>query len=433
MRVRPAVERAATLLLLTGLLAAGLLVDSKAESTFDAPKRAAAIVAVAAAAALIAAFLEAGRVRDAWRSGSVAARISIASFAAGFAGVAISALLSPRAASSIATARGTLVLALAAPLAAVLFDERSMRRFLLCFVALATINSVASLMQRTGRWSPWAIERISGRTESIGMFGNEGLVALAAALGAVIAAAFWLEARGGARVLLASAFALNVAVIAASASLTPMIAAGAGIVVLVACRATGRRAAMAAACLVLAGSLAIAFVPQLRARAGEARTLVAAGDLDALTSYRVGAWAAAWEMIAARPVAGFGPGTFGAEFATHRIAAESRWGRRLAHPAGAGFEAAHCDYLQIAAESGVVSALCAALSIGLAALVLFRAARADKADTRAEPTTLLAVAMAIGVSALTWFPMQRPATALLALVILGRTWTIASPARQEHE
>ena len=414
------------LLLTGGLLAAGLLVDRRAESAFDAPKRLAAIVAVGVAAALIAAFFDVARAKELWLNASLPVRVSVAAFGAGLAGVLIAAIFSPRSAVSLATTRGTLILALAAPLAALLFDERAMRRALGAFVALAAINSIASLMQRSGSWKPWAIERISGRTESIGFFGNEGVLALAAALGAVIAAALWFDARGGMRALLAGAFALNVAGVVANASVTPILALGAGTLVLAVSRASGRQIAVGAAGLVIVAGVAFAALPQLRARVGEARSQMAWGDLDALTSYRFGAWAAAGEMIAARPLTGFGPGTFSSEFVVHRLAAETRWGRRLVNPsfAGGSYEDAHCDYLQVAAESGLVVTLLLGLGIGAAALALFRAARDTERKSRVEASTLLAVAVVIAVSALTWFPLQRPATALIALMTLGRVWAL---------
>jgi O-antigen ligase len=325
------------------------------------------------------------------------------------------------------------VLALAAPLAALLFDRSAMRRALVWFVALASINSFFSLLQRAGAWKPFAIERISGRTDAIGLFGNEGVLALVAALGATAAAALWLDSRKGGRVAHAAAFALNVAGVVANASVTPAVALGAGIAAFALFRLPFRRVAIGAALLVLAGVAAVALIPQVRARAVEARRLVASGNWDALTSYRSGAWAAAGEMIAARPLAGFGPGTFASEFVTHRIDAEKRWGRALANPAFAGgsYEDAHCDYLQIAAESGVPAAVFLLTSFALAAFLLLRAARAGDGESRGEAQALLALGAVVAVASLAWFPMQRPAMALLALMVLGRGWSIAAGVEAE--
>jgi O-antigen ligase len=430
---RPAAERAASTILLLGTVAAGLLVDTGAESAFDAPKRFAAVLATLLAAALVAGFADLSDARRAWGEATLATKASIAAFGAGIVWIALSALLSPRQAASLATLRGTVVLALAAPLAAMLFDRSGMRRALVWFVALASVNSLLSLLQRAGGWKPFAIERISGRTEAIGLIGNEGVLALAAALGAIAAAALWLDSREGGRPVHVAAFVLNVAALAANVSLTPMLALGAGLAVFALFRLPRRRLAVGVGLLVVVAVAAFALLPQLRARAAEARRIAASGDWDALTSYRFGAWAAAGEMIAARPLTGFGPGTFASEFVTHRIDAEKRWGRRLVNPAFAGgsYEEAHSDYLQIAAESGLPAALLLLASFALAVLLLVRLARTPDHDARDEAQALLAIVAVVAVASLAWFPMQRPAMALLALMALGRSWSLSATTEEE--
>ena len=264
----------------------------------------------------------------------------------------------------------------------------------------------------------------------MGLFGNEGLLALAAALGATAAAGLWLEERKARH---AVAFALCVGGVVAASSLTPVLAMSAGLALLALFQLPARRLAAGAALLALAALLAFALVPGLRLRAGEVRQLMAEGDYDALTSYRFGAWAAAGEMIARRPLAGYGPGTFASEFVAHRLEAETRWGRRLVNPvfAGGSYEDAHCDYLQIAAESGVPAALLIVTAGGLAALVLLRRARRAAGGDRHEATVMLALVAVVAVAALAWFPMQRPLTVLLALMLLGRTWAIGAESGGE--
>jgi O-antigen ligase len=51
-------------------------------------------------------------------------------------------------------------------------------------------------------------------------------------------------------------------------------------------------------------------------------------------------------MIRERPLLGYGPGTFAAEFVPHRLRAEIFWSRRLVNPQLNSFYAqAHCEYL----------------------------------------------------------------------------------------
>lgn len=434
----PISGRVAAFVLLAGLLASGLLVDTSAEAAFDAPKRLAALVAAGLAAALVAAFADLGGLRAAWQRAPRHVRLSIGCFAAALAGVLVTAVLAPRRAEALASSRGMLVLALVAPLAALLFDARGIRRVLGCFVAVAAINSLVSLVQRAGDWRPFEIERIAGRTEAVGLLGNEGFLALVAALGAIAAAALWLGARGGGmRALLAAAVVANAAAVVVNVSLTPMLTLVAGALVLALPRLPrlSRRAiAIGAIAVVAVTAIAFASLPQLRKRAKETRVLVASGRVDALTSYRAGAWAAAGEMIAARPLAGFGPGSFASEFVVHRIAAERRWGRQLANPylVGGSYEDAHCDYLQAAAETGLVVTILFGLAASLAAWALVRAVRDAAAPQRAEAWALAALAVALAIAALTWFPMQHPVTAMLALVMLGRAWSLAAGVAEER-
>lgn len=430
----PLAERVAALVVAAGLLASGLLVDTGAESAFDAPKRLAALVAAGLAAALVAALVEPDRVRAAWQSAPRGLKLSVACFGLALLGTIVSALLAPRRVEALASSRGALILALVAPLAALLFDARGVRRMLGCFVTVAAINSFVSLLQRAGDWRPFDIERIAGRTEAVGLLGNEGFLALVAALGAIAAAALWLDARGGGtRTLLASAAVLNAVAVFANASLTSMLTFGAGAIVLAIPRVSRRRLAIGAVAALAFAAIAFAALPQLRARAGQTRALIAAGQLDALTSYRVGAWAAAGEMIASRPLAGFGPGSYGSEFVPHRIEAEKRWGRRFANPylLGGSYEEAHCDYLQAAAETGLVATMLLLLSAGFAAWALLRAVRDSGRAQRAEVWMIAALAVALAIAALTWYPMQRPVTTLLALVLLGRAWALAAESGEE--
>jgi hypothetical protein len=132
-------------------------------------------------------------------------------------------------------------------------------------------------------------------------------------------------------------------------------------------------------------------------------------------------------MVRERPLTGFGPGTFGAEFVPHRLAAEIRHRRRFVNPlVTSSYGEAHCEYLQVFADAGLPGALAALLA---AALLIRGAARrafgAPKAE-RAEAAIILALLAAGATSALTWFPLQRPISAVPLLLVVGRAWRLAS-------
>lgn len=105
------------------------------------------------------------------------------------------------------------------------------------------------------------------------------------------------------------------------------------------------------------------------------------------------------------PVFGHGLGSFDYAYAPHRIE-HLRWFHHsiLTHPnVSAG--AAHNEALQVLVELGLTG-------LALACVFLFTVFRASRSSARWA-------ALATGVVAMVSFPLQNPATAILAAVILG--------------
>jgi O-antigen ligase len=141
---------------------------------------------------------------------------------------------------------------------------------------------------------------------------------------------------------------------------------------------------------------------------------------DALTSNRLGPWAAAVEMARARPIAGFGPGTFEAEFVPHRMRAEMRHRTRLVTPVlTSSYGETHCEPLQAVAEWGLPAGTAATAAVLLLVLLTVARARHSQDD---EGLVLAGVLVAAAVAALTWFPFQQASTTAPVLVALGRAW-----------
>ena len=177
----------------------------------------------------------------------------------------------------------------------------------------------------------------------------------------------------------------------------------------------GAIVAAVALALVLAGTALV-----VDTKAAAART----GNWDAIVSFRGGAWAAAGDMARERPWLGYGPGTFGAEYVPHRLAAEIRARRRFVAPLmTSSYAESHCDYLQVFSDAGVP----AGLAVVGAVAGLF-AALGAAAWRRGSPETVLlfAVLAAGATGALTWFPLQRPVTAVPLLLAAGRAWRISA-------
>ena len=257
--------RVALAVLALVLLVAPLAVDTSAEAAFDAPKRFVVLLgaAIAAAAALVLPRFGThdGAAPDTWRSAGARARTIAILAAAALAAAVISALLSPRAASSLGALRAVLPMALLLPLGASRVLGRGGGATLLAaFVAGATVDALASLLERAGLVQLFAVESAAGRGGTGAFVGNEGSIALLLALGAVAALAVLLQARATTwRAAAGAALLVLLLGIAVNPGLTALLALLAGASV-VAIAALGRRALPViggAVAMVVVGTVAI--------------------------------------------------------------------------------------------------------------------------------------------------------------------------------
>lgn len=441
----PAPDRlgaAAVAILSLLLVATSLAVDLTAGAAFDAPKRALALLGTALAAAVALVGLAVGRGESPvsrsplrrWMEAPALSRASAALALAALAGSLLAALASPRREISLDALRSIALLALLLPLGA--SDAVARRRGWLAgaFLAACAVNAAVSILQGTGRYRPFALETAGSREDTGAFAGNVGYLAIAVALASVLAAALLAAPlRRPVRLLAGAALALFAADLLVNRNLTALTSAGAGIAAWLVVRFR-RRAALPLLGTLLAGAALVAAYPPLRARAGLAYTLFREGDWNTLLSYRGGPWAAALEMVRERPLGGFGPGTFGAEYVPHRLSAEIRARRRFVSPLlTTSYAEAHSDYLQVATDCGIVVAL---LAVGAAGCLLAAVARAAWGSRSGfgsgfespEAALLLAFLVAGAVAALTWFPLQRPITAAPLLLAAGRAWRVGRDA-----
>jgi O-antigen ligase len=417
--------------LVLAIAAAGLVVDSGADASFDAPKRVATLLCVAAAA--LAAFgfsrltnpfagLSTRRVTG---SGAAPMLFLVASAAA-----LLAALFSPHRAAALDATRALFLYSLLLPLGASRVVEKRRTLLLAGFLSVAAINAVVSALQARGIYQPFALVTQGRRNETGAFVGNAGSLALVLALAAVASVGLaLLSGRAPLRVAAGAAVAVFSAGLLVSRNMTSWSAllAGAGILLLA---QFGRRAAAPIALVALLASAAVFTYPPMRHRAGEAISAFRARDWDRLVTYRLGAWAAAIEMTRDRPWTGFGPGTYGAELVPHRLRAEIETRRLMANPeATSAYGEAHCDYLQVFAEAGIPAgvALLGAIALVFAGL-LAASRRLPPGPDRGEAVLLLAFLGAGAVAALTWFPLQRPLSAVPLLLAAGRAWRISTPS-----
>ncbi|MEP7132542.1 MAG: O-antigen ligase family protein [Acidobacteriota bacterium] len=409
---------------------AALAFDTSADAAFDAPKRLVSLFAVGAAAFAAFGF---GRSKNPLSGGRFAGwtdrRVPALLAAAALLLAVLAAAASPRRALALDSLRPLLVMAALLPLGASAAFGRHRRILAAVFLAICAVDAVVSVLQALRVYQPFPLVT-RGDREATGAFaGNVGYLALGLALAAVAALGAAMTARGrGVRIAAGGSFLLFAGALLVNRNLTSFSALAAGAAVLL-FGLFGRRAflPLAAALLVLAGGV-VAYRP-MRDRAAAAVRSARAGDWDVLLSYRLAPWNAALRMARERPLLGYGPGTFGSEYVTHRLDAEIASRRRFVSPlATSTYGETHCDYLQPFAEAGILAGLAVVGAAGVLIAILFRRVRAAPVNERAEALVLLAILAAGAVAALTWFPLQRPITAIPLLLAAGRSWRLGAPA-----
>jgi O-antigen ligase len=305
-----------------------------------------------------------------------------------------------------------------------LASQRGLSALLLVF-APAAINATVALLQSTGIWFPWAVDpRMPQRLRTTGLIGNPndlGTYLVVPAIGAIAAAVVWRNHKW-----LYGVAALLLVGVASAQSVTPVVAAAAG---LFAMTVTGgsRRLRIAAVAAAMALVLLAAVHPGSRARFGRLFSATSAGKLPEITSFRVMPAATALQMFCARPLLGVGPGTFSATYMSEKPKADE------AHPQwiranNPMFAQVHNDHLQVLAETGLPGYLLFLGALAMLGAITFRAP--DATDPRSRFARLFAfpAALTFAVLALAQFPLQltAPMTADLFLAALCFSWTDSS-------
>ncbi|MEX1244312.1 MAG: O-antigen ligase family protein [Thermoanaerobaculia bacterium] len=405
------------------LAGTALAVDTAAGAAFDAPKRLIALAGTALAAA--AAFAVGGRASAParpWREGPALRRAAFVLGAAALFAALLSALASPRRAISLDAMRAVALLALILPLGASRIAARGRAWLAGVFLAASAINAFVAVLESRDVFRPFALEIVGWRQDTGAYAGNVGYLAITLALASVLALGVVLEARRPlVRFLAGAALPLYALALVVNQNLTALTALLAGAAVLLVLRFRAR-AALPVAAAVAAVLIAVAAYPPLSNRARELSAAVRTRNWDALVSFRGGPWATAVEMIRERPLSGFGPGTFAAEYVPHRLSAEIRARRRFVSPLiTSSYAEAHSDYLQVFCDAGVPAGILALSAAGCLGAAIGAAAWRRRAP---EAIVLAALLSTGAAAALTWFPLQRPVTAVPLLLAAGRAWKI---------
>ncbi len=402
-------------------------VDSGAEGAFDAARRFFCCVGIALAT--LAQFGRSPTVPEAegWSRQTGKQRAAVVLVTVAIVLGVISAVASPRPEIAAAAGRVILVFALLLPVAASsALDGGRVRWVGAALAAAVGLNALLALLEVAGWVQLFQLESVSGRNRAFGLVGNEGILAISVALAVPLAVPIVLRSRSTAlRAGAGGLLALAGLTLLVTASATGVVAAFASLAVVGWTMLPGWRIRLG-----LLGGGALLLLTALAMLSSGRATIVLEGlrrgDWNPLLTYRLGPWLAATEMIRDRPILGFGPGPFGAEFVTHRLAAEARTHSRLgvAGSRQTSFGEAHDDYLQALAELGIPGALSAFAAAGMVLAGLFGVAARGTDGDREEAAVLLAVLVAGAVAAVAWFPFQTPTLAVPLLIAAGRGWRL---------
>lgn len=401
------------------LCGAAWLVDPFAEASFDAPKWFCVMAGAVAAGAVLAWRVEPWK----WRDWTPAAKGIALACAALVGWVTLASFTATHPALAWPAWRGFAVMGLFAILGATrVLDGQAGRRLFGVFLLASASNAVLSLAQSVGV-GVLPIAQVGGRFDTGALLGNEGYVALACAMMVAASIACALNVKTlRSRLAFALLGVLGFLAIVVNQQRTSAIAVAIASVVVIAVRWQWRwmLAALAGLSLLVVASLSWPVVRD----ATWAKVPIA--QYQRITTYRLGAWIAARDMAAERPLLGYGPGAFGVEALPHRLTAEISLRERLAPPKAITFVYAHQEYLQLAAEAGIP-----ALLFLVAAMATLFGKLAWRTRPTLEQQVLLALLCAGAVGALAWFPMHIPLTASVLLLCAGRAWRLVAMPEQE--
>ncbi|MEO7326418.1 MAG: O-antigen ligase family protein [Dokdonella sp.] len=420
---RPPGKRAETLLawiVAIALLGNACLLDPWADAAFDAPKRLVALMAAAIGGVVLCMHARWPR----WRDWSATARCSASLAVLGAFGLLLAASVSPHPTQSWSTVRSMLLFGAYLAIGASDIGARMRGRVACVIAAAVAVNICISLAQGVGVALPIPVVQMGGRFPTGALLGNEAYVTLAAAFAAAACTAFVLNTRRALHRWLALVLGAScIAVIVDNRQLTSAIALTAAVIAVVAIRMRQRWIVWFGASVLLI-AIATVVIPPVRALTWSRVPGVDVETYQRLTTYRLAAWAAAEDMVRTRPLLGYGPGTYASEAQTHRLAAEMRVHERLRPPPNASaFVYAHQEYLQLAAEAGIPTALA---FLGAFGVLLGGLLRKVRSPGPVEPLALFGILVAGAVSALAWFPLQIPFTAIVLLMAIGRAFRVVA-------
>ncbi|HET8797148.1 MAG TPA: O-antigen ligase family protein, partial [Thermoanaerobaculia bacterium] len=217
----------------------------------------------------------------------------------------------------------------------------------------AIVNSVLSALQRAEIYNPFQVAtHVSPHLAATALLGNPNIVGSYLALVAVILAAAAVCTRGWRRLWYVIGALFGIGGVFVSDTETALVTLLAGLGALAVGRSMRRAVAILAGMAILVAAAAALRVPVVTEFLALPQRIRTEG-LEVALSGRVAPALVALEMTRERPLLGFGPGTYGAEFMPRRIRLAEESEGRIARGLATNFAEVHNDHLQLLAEGGV--------------------------------------------------------------------------------
>jgi len=307
---------------------------------------------------------------------------------------------------------------------------RKLHGLLTFLLVPAVILAMVALLQALKIFQPFAFAGpIGGRMAVTSLAGNVGALGAFLVLPVLVsqvglqAARRWSLRWWG---FLAVA-AVSVAGLSSTQTLTPLIAAGGGSVLIWYFLLSRRRwFAMVATVLVL-GALLVAGIAPLRSRAVQKWQALRSGNVNALLTGRLDGWRAALWMIERHPLLGVGEGAFVTEFVPAKLDLLDEGVQFDVYQTTPVFSHAHDEFLEVGAELGLLGL--AALAWGL--FVLTRTAVRASGAGAAQRALLWGGLLALMLISLADFPFREALVGYPAVLFLA--WVFRSAAEVEEE
>jgi O-antigen ligase len=311
-------------------------------------------------------------------------------------------------------------------------EPRRMERLLLGMLIPAALLALLGILQFHGIYQPFPFTGISydARLSVTSFAGNPGDLGAYLVLPCLIAQFTIARRTERTRLLAAGALVLCLYAVALTQTLAALVSLAVGSLVLWALLMPPRRAA-----ILFGGGAALALVlvlavTPLRVRLADKAGQALAGDWNSVLTGRLDGWRAAALMLRENPWTGVGHGAYRPEYVPAALTLLSRGQELYPEHVQPVFANAHNEYLEAAAEWGILGVLALVWGLGVLAVTL-RRSRAANRDNNGEQALAWAGVAALAVLSFVYFPFRIALVAFPAILFLS--WVFRRGENEDTE